>query len=135
VAALAIIGIFYPKNIKSDASKAVNIQQDQLSSLTDTSSPGQIKEAIVSIAENMDYGNYKILFDVIQCESGFDNTAIGLAGEIGMAQFMPSTWDLWNKQRGTNLEIHRIQNQINMMVWAFKNGLERHWTCYRMLYN
>lgn len=75
---------------------------------------------------------------VIECESGTrqyrdDGTLMtGAAGEIGIAQFMPSTWATMNKARGVNLDIHNALAQINMMDWAFGRGYASHWTCYNL---
>ena len=74
-----------------------------------------------------------LLNKVIQCESGWDNSARGKAGEIGLAQFMPDTWRLFNKIRNTNLDIYNENDQLEMIIWAFQNGYENHWTCYRKL--
>ena len=74
-----------------------------------------------------------IVQEVIFCESGFDQSAIGKAGEIGIAQFMPKTWDWFNKIRGTNLDINNIEDQLNMIFWAFNESYENHWTCWREL--
>ena len=132
VAALAIISLVYPSKIHGDESVAVNIQQILFESLSDTSDKQMIKEAIVFIASK--YGVDKSsMIATIECESGFNNTAIGKAGERGLAQFMPATWEYWNKERGTYLEIHRIQNQLDMMAWAFEKGYQRHWTCWKLL--
>ena len=74
-----------------------------------------------------------IVVKVIQCESGWNQSAIGLAGEIGIAQFMPTTWIYFNKLRGTNLDIHNGADQLDMIIWAFNAGYANHWTCYRKL--
>lgn len=76
----------------------------------------------------------------MNCESGLkqhkdDGTLLmGAHGEIGIAQFKPSTWEWMNKERGTNLDITNALAQINMIDWAFGNGLESHWTCYNDLF-
>jgi len=84
-----------------------------------------------------------LIEQVIQCESGgrqYDsngNLIIGKAGEIGICQFKQKTWDMFNKERGTNLDIMSREDQLEMIVWAFNKGEEykRHWTCYQKLYN
>lgn len=73
------------------------------------------------------------------CESGDkqykDDGSIlrGKAGEYGVGQFMKSTWDVWNKQRGTTLDIMNEDDELDMIQWAFAHGLQNHWTCYRDL--
>lgn len=74
---------------------------------------------------------------VIECESGTKqyeedgSLRMGKAGEVGIAQFLPSTWDWMNGLRKTNLDIRNPLAQINMMDWAFTNGYASHWTCYK----
>ncbi|MHA1400061.1 MAG: hypothetical protein ACTSQE_06915 [Candidatus Heimdallarchaeaceae archaeon] len=76
---------------------------------------------------------------VIRCESSGNhldkngNILRGKAGEYGICQFMPSTWKMFNLIRETNLDIMIEDDQLDMMVWAFKNGYANHWTCYRQL--
>jgi hypothetical protein len=82
-----------------------------------------------------------IIEDVIDCESGWQHTdkygniIRGDAGEYGLCQFMPGTWNHFNKIRGTNLDIYSEQDQLDMINWAFKNGYQEHWTCYINLTN
>lgn len=75
----------------------------------------------------------KLVYDVIQCESGWRQEARGAAGEIGIAQFMPATWKYFNDIRGTSLDIYSSDDQLDMIIWAFNNGYQSHWTCYRNL--
>lgn len=73
---------------------------------------------------------------VLMCESGGkqynqNGTLVrGKYGEIGIAQFKIATWNLFNKMRGTNLDIAKEEDQISMIMWAFQNGLKFHWVCY-----
>ena len=76
---------------------------------------------------------YPVIYKVIYCESRWDNTARGKAGEIGIAQFMPTTWEWFNKMRDTNLDIDKEADQLEMIVWGFGNGYQRHWVCFRNL--
>lgn len=75
----------------------------------------------------------KLVYDVIQCESGWRQEARGKAGEIGIAQFMPATWKHFNDIRGTNLDIYSSDDQLDMIIWAFNNGYQSHWTCYHKI--
>lgn len=81
---------------------------------------------------------------VIYCESGGkqfkDNGEVlrGQAGEYGIGQFMPSTWEWFNeirykKDSSQYLDILVARDQIDMLSWAFDNGYESHWTCYRIV--
>ena len=49
---------------------------------------------------------------LIQKESSGNQGAIGKAGEIGILQFMPSTWELFNKKYGFDLSINNPDDQI-----------------------
>jgi hypothetical protein len=77
---------------------------------------------------------YPVIYDVIQCESSWDNNAKGKAGEIGIAQFMPDTWKLFSEKSGKHGDINNAEDQVDLMIWAFENNLQNHWTCYRNLY-
>jgi soluble lytic murein transglycosylase-like protein len=61
---------------------------------------------------------------VAGCESGFNPNAVGPHGEIGLFQFMESTYyayggtDIWNPYE---------QIQIAAQMWA--GGLGFHWVC------
>jgi len=71
---------------------------------------------------------------VLKCESGLDNSKRGKAGEIGIAQFLPSTWRAFNRERGTNLDIYSEEDQLDLMLWAWDRGYQNHWTCWKQLY-
>lgn len=92
----------------------------------------QIKELIYDIAikEGLSEDYYKTLF----CESSFKYNAIGPSGEIGVAQYLKSTWDYFNKLRGTSLDIYNTKHQLELTAWAWKNGLQFHWVCYNKIY-
>jgi hypothetical protein len=129
LAVVVLIGLTIPLQFLGSRSEALAPQYNPLDVLTDTSDKEQILLAIRYVSQLYGVEDDELI-RTIACESGFNNEAIGKAGEIGLAQFMPSTWELWNKKRGTTLEIHRIQNQIDMAAWAFGQGYQRHWTCY-----
>lgn len=71
--------------------------------------------------------------DVMRCESGLqqwreDGTLVtGKDGEIGIAQFKPETWKWMNEKRGTNLDILNPLSQVNMIDYAFGEGLQDNW--------
>lgn len=78
--------------------------------------------------------NYPMLSRVVACESEWDNSARGKAGEVGLAQFMPSTWDWMSQTARFYGDIYSEKDQLTLMVWAFNHGYASHWTCYRLLY-
>ena len=77
-----------------------------------------------------------LVSDILECESGVNHynkdgtIKRGKAGEYGIAQFMPKTWAWLNKIRGTNLDIYNEAHQLDLFVWAIKNGYQNHWTCW-----
>ena len=73
---------------------------------------------------------YPVIDRVIKCESGWDNSRKGKAGEIGIAQFMPSTFAWFSKESGFNGDIYNEEDQLRLTIWAFENGYSAHWTCY-----
>ena len=72
---------------------------------------------------------------VIQCESGGDNTKVGKAGEIGLCQFKKQTWDWMCGLADFKGDIYNEEDQKWLIKWAFENGLEKHWTCFKKLTN
>lgn len=87
------------------------------------------KQQVVSLIDQ-DVVLAKIAF----CESGYNIEAIGRAGEIGLLQFMPSTWELWTKKMNKDLNINNTEHQIEVYHWALKQGYANHWTCWRKLF-
>lgn len=72
------------------------------------------------------------IINTIKCESNFTINAKGRAGEVGIAQFMPKTFEMFKKDFGNSeMSIYDWKNQIELMVKAFKRGLANHWTCYK----
>ena len=71
--------------------------------------------------------------DIVTCESQWRKDAVGEAGEIGVAQFMPATWEWMSGISGIKGDLHDTNDQIRMLRWALQNGYAYHWTCYRSL--
>ena len=98
--------------------------------------PVQVEKTTYELVQEIDSLAIK---NTLWCESKWrqfynnGDIVVGAAGEIGIAQFMPSTWESFNKTRGTNLDINNIEHQLDMIVWAFENGLKHHWTCYKLV--
>lgn len=83
--------------------------------------------------------NPQHLTAVIRCESSWKDTAKGDHGlAYGLAQFHEETFDSFKAsaiKQGEpfqKLEYKNPQDQITLMAWAFKNGLEKHWSCTRI---
>ena len=81
----------------------------------------------------IDIGVILLADKIMLCESGKDNLARGKAGEIGIAQFMPRSWDYFNDLRGTDLDIYSEEDQKDMLNWCIKEGYSFHWTCYDLV--
>lgn len=80
-----------------------------------------------------------IIEQVIECESGWTHEINGeiirgKAGEYGIAQFMEATWNDFNEERGTDLDITNRAQQLNMVEWAFQNNKQQHWSCYKNMF-
>ncbi len=104
-----------------------------LTSLTATPSPDNLKAATNWIMSNSDIGEE--FYRTIQCESNFVYYAYNpLGNSFGVGQFIPQTWNLFNKTRGTNLNYKSSKDQLEMMAWAFENGLQSNWDCYCNLF-
>lgn len=73
------------------------------------------------------YGvDFDWLMMVAACESNFRPETVGPYGEIGLFQFMPSTFT-W--MAGGSGDIWSTADQAFIASWAFSQGLSGHWTC------
>lgn len=76
------------------------------------------------------------LMVVGKCESGFRQSAIGKAGEIGTFQYFQSTWDGMSKAMGETLDINSQSDQIKLTAWVFANHPEwkTQWSTWKVWY-
>lgn len=79
-------------------------------------------------------GNYPQIYRVCECESHWTQEAVGKAGEIGACQYMPSTWADFSRRSGLNGDINSLADQVELTIWAWEHKLQKHWTCYKLLY-
>jgi hypothetical protein len=123
-----------PTKIHSDISEANVKPLNPLESLSENPKIEEIKSAIVYIA--VKYGlDESQLYQTILCESGFKYDAKNpTSAASGVAQFMPSTWKIWNEERGTDLNYYSPRDQLDMMGWAWHNGYQKHWECFKMYF-
>ena len=70
---------------------------------------------------------------IILCESGWDNAARGKANEIGIAQFLPQTWEWMSELSGLNGNIYNETDQLELLEWALESGYKNHWSCVKIL--
>ena len=79
--------------------------------------------------------------EVLQKESGYqhyktDGSVIkGKANEFGIAQIKRRTWNWFNELRDKQglpklYDILDPFQQVKMIDWAWKNGLQKHWSTY-----
>ena len=80
------------------------------------------------------YGvDYNEMYITLKCESGFKHNGIyGDSGKAyGIAQFHEPTFNGFKLKAGMfELDYRDMEDQINLMAWAFGNGLKNHWTCW-----
>lgn len=76
-----------------------------------------------------------VIQEILRLESGYKNIPCAYSDtctEIGVAQFKPTTWALFQKKSGMyHLSIYEASDQVHMLDWAIRNGLGSHWTTYR----
>ena len=81
--------------------------------------------------EEIDPGRYISLIKcLIRWESGGNSNAIGKAGEIGILQFMPTTFLKYSQLYGLDLDIHNPKDQIYLATKMLEDDFNnlRHWT-------
>jgi len=74
-----------------------------------------------------------LIYEIVECESNWDNSARGLAGEIGLAQFLPETFEWLCKLSGMDLDIYEPQDQLKLLDWSLRHNRGYLWTCYRKI--
>jgi soluble lytic murein transglycosylase-like protein len=72
----------------------------------------------------------RYLHAVIWCESRYLPWARGRAGEMGLGQFLPSTWRWMSTQAGwAGASAYDAYAAADVLAWAMANGYAGHWTC------
>lgn len=70
------------------------------------------------------------MFAVMMCESKGDAEVVSRAGNVGLFQYVPSTWRAsWNSRRDASITDPRAQIFATAEAWA--RGMQRHWSCYK----
>jgi len=77
-----------------------------------------------------------IMERVAYCESGLRHE--GVYGDNSLAygtfQYHRGTFEWFNKRATTTpLNYYDLYDQVWLTAWAFDNGLESHWTCWKLL--
>lgn len=76
----------------------------------------------------------KSYLDTIHCESRWNITALGDGGKAyGLAQFHEPTFNQFRDESGLDVHYDSAKGQLELMAWAFREGYQRHWTCYGMV--
>lgn len=84
------------------------------------------------------YGANPVIVDkVIQCESGYNNSAIGDGKNAqGIGQFWEETFNRMSKKLGEKLDYNSSHDQIKLLSFAMANPtLAKEWTSYRAIIN
>lgn len=72
--------------------------------------------------------------EVAKCESGFRTDVFGDAGKAyGVFQFHRPTFDRFAREAGVKLDYKNPDHQVELYVWAIREGYASHWTCHRKL--
>lgn len=74
--------------------------------------------------------NYERFYGLAYCESRLNPNAEGKAGEIGIFQFLPSTFSSYaTKYKKVGFSIHNTNHQIELAAQMLTNGKASEWTC------
>jgi soluble lytic murein transglycosylase-like protein len=79
---------------------------------------------------------YPLAHCIVEKESNWQTDAVGSAGEIGLAQFMPSTASWFAEEMGfsddwdPHTELYDPATNLYMLAWGLANGMEHHWSTY-----
>lgn len=69
------------------------------------------------------------MLKVVNCESGWDNDAVGPMKEIGLIQFYPPAHKDLTREQMTD-----VYFELGWMAARFAAGETEHWVCYRLLF-
>lgn len=129
VTALALVALFYPRTIHSDVVETTQNSINPLSSLSETPTINEIKQAIDYIA--IEYGlNKEQLNKTIQCESGFQYDAKNNSSTAsGVAQFLDSTFKHYC--RGSK---DSTKDQLICMAEMWNDNQQSQWECWNTIY-
>lgn len=111
--------------------------QTPISSLSETPSKEELKQAINWAMSNNGLG--EDFYRTIECESNFVYWAFGDYSNgkylaYGIGQFHKDTWNLFNKIRNTKLDYYSTKDQLDMMLWAWKNNRQNNWSCWNNIF-
>ena len=67
---------------------------------------------------------------IIECESGWDRFAVGAAGELGLTQILPSTWEDTNDRLGSDVPISYWSSPAANLYQARAIHQERGWSAW-----
>ena len=75
----------------------------------------------------------KLIFCLISKESGGKENAKGKAGEIGILQFMPKTFEFFSRKYNLDLDIYNPNDQILLAKLMIDENPKNvwHWTTYK----
>lgn len=74
--------------------------------------------------------------EVLKCESGLRHSGVygDQGAAYGVAQFHRPTFEMFKREIGASyLDYKDLDSQIELFVWALKNGKASHWTCARKI--
>lgn len=97
----------------------------------DNSNP---KEVIVRYANEYNVDK-NLIYSILKCESNFNMNAVGLAGEVTMAQYLPTTFEGQAKKMGEQLDIKSYHDVIKLTAFSISIGDGKLWTTYRAIKN
>ncbi len=95
-----------------------------------------IDKAADEFGLTQDYPWRQRLHATAMCESGYRMDAVGAAGEIGIFQWLPSSWDANAAALGYGPDdIHDLVAQARMTAFALSKGEMWRWSCWNQSYD
>ena len=70
------------------------------------------------------------IYNLVMCESSWDNSAIGKQSELGLAQFKRETFNWMSGLAGFEGSIYSDNDQLELLKWGLENGYQNHWSCF-----
>jgi hypothetical protein len=109
-----------------------------LFALSTTAPQNELDKAFVKTQielKGMEFGmsedRIEFIQKVVQCESNYQENAVGDKGKAySYFQFWETTFNQFKKIWGhTWLDYDNPEDHIELGMWAFSQGYDKHWTC------
>lgn len=127
---ICVIGLFLPIFIQSYVSEQLNELRPAI--LREFNAKEKQKLWLFNEVGG-DYRQFSLLEKIVYLESGWRDNVYGDKNKAySLAQFHKTTFEQFKKEAEMDyLEYENPYNQLTLLVWAFENNYQKHWTTFQ----